>query len=69
MEEPEEIEEIPRLLLKQGRKRKGPPITPKKERENQETKIRVVKLLPKLTKANIPLSPLFSNTTPIKCPR
>jgi len=34
MEEPEEIEEMPKLLLKQGKKRKGALITPKKEKEN-----------------------------------
>ena len=70
MEELEEIEEMPKLLLKQGKKRKGALITPEKEKENQEPEKRVIKLLPKPIKANIP-SPLppFSNITPIKGPR
>ena len=34
IEEPEEIEETPKLLLKQGKKRKGALIIPKKEKEN-----------------------------------
>jgi len=34
MEEPEEIEKMPKLLLKQGKKRKGVLIIPKKEKEN-----------------------------------
>ena len=57
MEEPEKIEETPKLLLKQGKKRKGTLITPKKEKKNQEPEKRVIKLLPKPIKANIPSPP------------
>jgi len=42
MEEIEEVKEIAKLVLKQGRKRKGALVTPKKEKKNWEPEIRVI---------------------------
>ena len=52
-----EIEEIFRLYLKKGRKRKSQ-FSPKKGKENQEPKVKVKKLMPKPTtaRASIPSS-------------
>jgi len=58
MEEMEEVEEIVKLVLKQGKKRKSVLVTPKKEKKNWKPEIRVIKLLPRPTEANIPFPPL-----------
>ena len=45
------------LLLKQGKKRKNPYFSPKKEKENQKPKVRIIRPMPRQAKA-IPSSPL-----------
>ena len=62
MREIEEIEEEERaeLSLKQGRKRKGAPFTPEKQKGNQEPNLRVIKPKSLLrSKTNIPSPPLL----------
>jgi len=57
MEEMEEVKEIAKLVLKQGRKRKGALVTPEKEKKNWEPEIRVIQPLPRPIEASIPSLP------------
>jgi len=54
----EEVKEIAKLVLKQGRKRKDVPVTLEKEKKNWEPEIRVIKPLPRPIEASIPSPPL-----------
>jgi len=55
----EKVEEIVKLVLKQGKKRKGVLVTFKKEKKTKELEIRVIKPLPRPIEVNIS-SPLLS---------
>jgi len=59
----EEVKEIAKLVLKQGRKRKGVLVTPKKEKKNWEPEIRVIQPLPRPIKASIPSPPYLQYNT------
>ena len=54
----EKVEEIVKLVLKQGKKRKGVLVTLKKEKKNWEPEIRVIKPLPRPIEASIFSPPL-----------
>jgi len=59
----EKAKKIAKLVLKQGRKRKGASVTPKKEKKNWEPKIRVIKPLPRPIEASIPSPPHLQYNT------